>query len=255
MTSAPDHRIEIIKLESIDSTNRYALENADALADLTLVAADQQTAGRGRQGREWISPSGVNLYATWLLKSWPYPAYQSTWLASVALIRTLKEYVPSLEVKVKWPNDLIIGNRKLAGLLAECRTTGNGAPVIALGMGLNINMSEQELSAISPPAVSVFSASGVKINRSFFNESLAFHLISLYLIGIHSGIEPIFQEWKSLNALNGCDVEFTNPRGERCSGIVRDVTFDGEIVIETAEGQQSFQCGDIALNRESLQVI
>lgn len=251
--STPEIKAEIVSLETVDSTNRYVIEHAETLADLTLVTADSQTAGRGRQGRVWISPPDQNVYATWLLKSWPYPAYQATWLASLALIHTIREFT-DLPVRIKWPNDLLIGQRKLAGLLAECRSGEGACPIIALGMGINVNMSENDLLTIETPSISLFSASGMKINRSFFNESLAFHLVRLYLIGIHSGAETLYAEWRQYQALLNHPVIFTDPAGKKQRGIVQDVPFNGDIVLETDSGVKTYQCGDITFDKSSFPI-
>lgn len=252
MAERSDYQVRVLTLETVDSTNRYGMDHAQELEDFTLVTADSQTAGRGRQGRLWVSPPQSNLYATWVLKNWPYPAYQATWLASLALLAAIREIVPSVKAWIKWPNDLMVGNRKLAGLLAECRAMPGQFPVIALGMGLNINLSETELEAIDSPAISLFVASGSKINRKFFIETLAIHLMRLYLIGTHSGMQSLYMEWRKHNRLLGQPVDFSDPSGRTQRSVVKDVTFSGEIVLENESGTAAWQCGDISLNKKTL---
>ncbi|HEY9162466.1 MAG TPA: biotin--[acetyl-CoA-carboxylase] ligase [Desulfomonilia bacterium] len=121
---------EFIKLASIDSTNRYALDYGKPFA---AVTAEKQEAGRGRRGHQWYSPEG-NLYLTITL---PGMDTRYTVLAGVAAREAIADILPTEEPLIKWPNDILIRGRKVAGILCESR-----ASITAVGIGVNINQIE-----------------------------------------------------------------------------------------------------------------
>jgi len=134
---------EHIELDTVDSTNRYAL---DAGREGLLITAREQTAGRGRQGRMWFSPPGANIYLTLAIRN-PDPRYPL--VAGAAVREALSGLLgDAAGVKIKWPNDILILNRKVCGILCEARGT-----IAALGVGVNVNQSDWpdglENSAIS----------------------------------------------------------------------------------------------------------
>jgi BirA family biotin operon repressor/biotin-[acetyl-CoA-carboxylase] ligase len=119
--------------QSIDSTNRYLLERAAAGEPEGVVAvADEQTAGRGRLGRSWIAPSGAALLVSVLLR--PELAPERVHLVTLAAALAALDALPAAGARVKWPNDVVIGDRKLAGILAETDRAG----AVVVGMGLNV---------------------------------------------------------------------------------------------------------------------
>lgn len=127
---------------ALDSTNDRALELLEAGApEGTLVVAEEQTRGRGRRDRVWHSPAGVSLYASLLLR----PAIAANSLPLVPLCaatgtaRALEEWGGLQGVSIKWPNDLLLGGKKLAGILAEARGDA-GSPAVVVGLGMNVNV-------------------------------------------------------------------------------------------------------------------
>ncbi len=124
-----------------DSTNARAMELAErGSLHGTLVCADAQTAGRGRLGRKWVSPPAINLYLTMILRPpiEPFLAPQLTLVAAIALAQGVED-VTGLSCKLKWPNDLYIGGRKAAGILAEMAADPDCVRHVAIGIGLNVN--------------------------------------------------------------------------------------------------------------------
>lgn len=263
-----DMKVTMVDVDSVDSTNTYVMKNGDELPDLTLFSAQKQTAGKGRQGRVWVSDSSENLYTTFLMKSWPYAPYQATWLASLAIQEVIHEFAPGVESWIKWPNDIMVGNCKLAGILAESRISQDAPPYIALGMGINLNLSETEVASISPTPTSLniliknlknipnspLFLNNFKINRTFFKEKLAISLIRVYFKALEFGISSIFKDWSSQNGLINRSVIFTLPNGTEDRGTVQGVTEDGEIVIQTDSGVHPYSCGDIQLSKELFKI-
>ena len=129
---------EVRRFGEIDSTNRWLVEQASAGAPAGLVAvADHQTAGRGRLGRTWEAPPGSNLLMSLLLRPAGLPAERRHLVVAtvaVAAVRALEALDAGVQAGIKWPNDLVVEDRKLAGVLAEA--TGDGAVVVGIGMNL-----------------------------------------------------------------------------------------------------------------------
>ena len=136
---------DLVYLAVTDSTNRVAMEMAENGATHgTVVVADAQTAGRGRMGRRWVSPAGKNLYVSLLLRP-PVPAVDAPQLALVAGV-ALADAVEAVGVPaaLKWPNDLYCRGRKAAGILAEMASGPDGVRHVVIGVGLNVNVEEED---------------------------------------------------------------------------------------------------------------
>ena len=145
------------RLDSVDSTNTWAKRHASHFApdEFAIITADVQTAGRGRFERRWFSPKGKNLYLSLaffisLSKLAPFGYSQ---LAALALKEVLQE--EGVMVKLKWPNDLLVNDKKISGILTEIHTL-DSQTLIVMGVGLNINMDEEELATIDRPATSMY---------------------------------------------------------------------------------------------------
>jgi len=138
-------RAEVVVLDVTESTNRVAAEMADrGCPHGSIVVADAQTAGRGRMGRRWVSPPGKNIYLSMLLRP-PVPADAVPRLSLVAGL-ALADAVESLGVPahLKWPNDLYLDGKKAAGILAEAASDPAGVRHLVLGVGVNVNMEEED---------------------------------------------------------------------------------------------------------------
>ncbi|MEG1979473.1 MAG: biotin--[acetyl-CoA-carboxylase] ligase, partial [Victivallaceae bacterium] len=200
---------KLLFLENVDSTNTYAKNNFDQLEDGTLVVAETQSAGRGRLGRVWVSPPGVNIYASFVMKNCqnPFGATQVLSLGALKMLRALPG-AEKLPLWIKWPNDLYCGDRKLAGVLCEGVLSRHG--VIA-GIGINLNLSPSELEKISQPAISMSAATGMKYNLKKTIAALDKSIKECYII-YNSCEKDIFSEWKSNNYLVGHQVKIDNGR-------------------------------------------
>ena len=142
-TQTLGHRIEL--RDQINSTNREAVALAHAGVEHgTVVVADSQTEGRGRLSRQWFSPPGVNLYCSIVIKKTINADRLAEWLSWLPLMTALAaaesiETVAAAHVAVKWPNDLLIAERKVGGILCESGTVARSGPFQVIGIGLNIN--------------------------------------------------------------------------------------------------------------------
>ena len=242
--------INLLELETVDSTNTYAKNNFDVLADGTLICAEMQTAGRGRLGRCWISPAGVNIYASLVMKQINQPFY-ATAAASLAAQEMLLQAFPRGDFFIKWPNDIYSGHKKIAGILCEAVSDAYGIAGVIAGIGVNINLEQRELDRIDQPAASLLSLSGRKFDVKTLILSLKDRLAEYYGIYL-SEPEKLFAEWKSRNRIVGRRVSLTDPNGKSHRVRVLDIAETGELIAEENGMKYEFNCGDVTLRQEDL---
>ncbi|MBN1928060.1 MAG: biotin--[acetyl-CoA-carboxylase] ligase [Chlorobiaceae bacterium] len=157
-----------IELESVDSTNIRALALArEGAVEGTVVVADSQTGGRGRMRRAWVSPPGVNLYCSIVLRP-PLPSFrvpEIPLLAAAAIHEAASQEYPELKLFIKWPNDILAGGRKVCGILCEMESEPDCAHFVVVGFGLNVNLDPvpEELQGI---ATSLCIETGRKLSRA-----------------------------------------------------------------------------------------
>lgn len=154
-------QVEKISFETIESTSSWAKQNLTKLAPGTihLVRAEEQTAGYGRRGHNWLSPKGKNLLVTFAFALTDEVPSLLCHKLCLSLTQTLE--TSSLPAKIKWPNDVLLEGKKVAGVVCEI-VDG----VAYLGLGLNVNTTAEELAPITPPATSLFAASGKEWDRN-----------------------------------------------------------------------------------------
>lgn len=233
---------------SIDSTNRRAAElgRAGARAPL-LVLADEQTAGRGRQGRTWESPRSENFYGSFLLRPDVAPARipPLTLVAALAVRDAIEEMaVPG--ASIKWPNDLLLDGRKTAGILTEMESAASGVAFVVIGIGVNLNLQAEEIPAeLADKATSLAIASGRPVDRAAFVAALSNHLLRRLPAFVTDGFEPFRGEYEAHHALGGREVEVAGSGGER--GRVVGVDADGALVLETSAGRRAVHAGEVSL--------
>lgn len=152
---------EIIRLESVDSTNRFARQLArEGAAHGTLVIAREQTAGRGRRGRSWISPAGDGLFMSLILRPADYDAARSLSLQAALAVARAIHRATALDARIKWPNDIVIAGRKVCGMILEMDQTDAGLSVV---LGVGINLHQQAFPAeIAQTASSLDLLSGMR---------------------------------------------------------------------------------------------
>lgn len=220
-------RIELF--DCLPSTNREAVQLAQAKVEHgTVVIADSQTAGRGRLSRSWFSPAGVNLYCSIILSA-TRPAERLTeWLSWLPLISALAaaeaiEQVSSVQVSVKWPNDLLISERKVGGILCESGTGAGSGPFQIIGIGLNVNGDRGDWSAdLRDSATSICQERKVVVDRN--------RLLAQLLLELEHCLDELAVHGTSRLAL---------AYHQRCSTIgitVRATLASGEVIVGLAEG-------------------
>jgi len=245
MQAAP----EILRLSEVDSTNRYAMKNFDALADGTLVAAEFQTAGKGRQDRTWVSPPRENIYASFVMKNLAPPVSNASIIASLGALQMLRNTAPGVKFWIKWPNDICCGLKKIAGILCENKLSSASSGMVA-GIGININMPQSTLDAIDQPATSLSVETGRKFNLQAGVTALADSLRGYYA-DYSRAPRQLFNLWKQENLLIGKAVEIFDPGQKLLQGRIVDIGESGEIYFETGGGTVKFYSGDIRIRKDS----
>lgn len=246
-----DRRIgkEIVALKETTSTNQVAFRLAEEGAvEGTVVVADQQSAGKGRLGRIWHSPAGINLYCSVILRPpiQPVAAPQLTFLSVIAVARAVEKLTP-LKTRIKWPNDLLINGAKVAGLLNEMSAETDKVNFVILGIGVNLNMPREQFPAeLRHPATSLLIESGEKIDRTEFTRVLLEELDELYAGFLAAGYAPARQEWLERSALNGALVTVTDHGTQKC-GRVTGIDEFGALLLDSGEQILS---GDVVIGGE-----
>lgn len=239
---------DIVYFSEVDSTNVQAQRLAEQGAlDGTVVVADSQSAGKGRLGRRWDSPPGVNLYTSVILRPAisPLRAAQLTFVAAVAVARAIKESC-GLQVQVKWPNDLLLHGRKVAGLLSEMSAESERIHYVVLGIGINVNLDPAHLPAdLRYPATSLKAAAGAHCPRACLARHLFQHLDVLYQEYLQSGFSPIARYWEALCAWRGRRVEVDRGQ-DRIQGLFSGIDDNGALLIDAgAEEPLKIYAGDV----------
>lgn len=234
-----------IPFQIIDSTNTWAHQNLDQLEPnkVTCVIAEEQTKGRGRELREWVSPPG-NVYCTFCFQlakdTRNVPSVAQVIGYSAALV--LQKY--KLYPQIKWPNDVLIDGKKIAGIL--CETIFNKDHVqVLLGIGLNVNLEQTVIDEIDQPATSM----SLELGKSFSVEEIYVELREQFLKDLETfkknNFSPFQTPIQSMLAYKGQEIELTRGK-EIISGICHSVSCAGELNIELDSGEmKTISSGEI----------
>lgn len=229
---------KIIHHDVTDSTNRRAMALAAGGApEGTLVVAETQTGGRGRRGRVWFSPAGDNIYASVILRPTipPGQAPRITLMAAVALAEALRKQT-ELPARIKWPNDILISGKKIAGILTEISTDMDRVDYVVIGLGVNVNTRAADLpSDIARLATSVRIAGGRRVSRAALLRSILESIDACYAQFQVEGFSPIMDRWRRHNNVIGQRVT-VDMLGTRHTGVVENVDDDGVLILRTDDG-------------------
>ncbi|HDP79385.1 MAG TPA: biotin--[acetyl-CoA-carboxylase] ligase [Spirochaetes bacterium] len=239
-------------LQETGSTNHEAAVLADQGApEGTIVIAERQTRGRGRRERNWYSPAGKNIYFSLILRPSISPAQapKLTLLAAVAAAETLS-VLTGLDVRIKWPNDLLVGDRKIAGILTEMSAGMEAVNHVIMGIGLNINTPPESFpDEIRDIATSLRAETGGDFPRALVLGTLLESLELYYHLFLSGGFPNILVRWKELSGIVGKKIQ-VNGVNSRVAGTVLDVDGDGVLLLKDDEGLvHRIFSGDVILPR------
>lgn len=236
----------LVSLQSVDSTNRLALDLAEqAGANRTWVLSEVQRAGRGRQGRVWISPPG-NLYASLLLVS-PCAMADTPklgFVAGVALAETLADLNIPGDVRLKWPNDVLVGEAKLAGMLLEGRMLAANKQAVAIGIGLNVT-DAPEVEGRQTTSLAALGSSATR--RDVFRLLSDRMASTLKTFANGSGFFAIREAWSRRALAPGTRITVKLASGER-AGRFAGIDAQGRLILDASDGVIHVEAGDVFLD-------
>lgn len=232
---------EVLHFREIDSTSAFLLREAAFLADGTVAVAEHQSAGRGRLGRSWIEPRGSSILLSLLLKE---PSASplitgATMLACVAACEAIDASVDDVRPRVRWPNDLVVGERKLGGVLAESTPLPGDAETRALVIGIGLNCLQQAGhfdEALAGRATSLELVSRHPIDRTPVLSALL-RTLDARLAPARVDGECLFAAWRQRSADIGRTLSVV-AAGEALCGRVIDIGPEGDLLLELPTGQQ-----------------
>lgn len=237
----------VIVLDKIDSTNSYA-QSLDNPIDSTVVIANCQTKGRGRDNREWKSFEEKNISISIILD---YPRDKNhLGLLSILSANSIVEALEELNIKpqVKWPNDVLVGQKKISGILSESSFKNNKSTSIIIGVGINVNCTSDDFSVdnfeyrLEP--TSILLESGNSIER----EDLIVRFLAFYFKWLKEfksrNYNKIIDFWKSKWGDSGKEISIISNR-KKISGIMMDINKNGELILDVAGKVEVVNSGEI----------
>ncbi len=231
----------IVHYDEVSSTQDIAAELArGGAAEGTLVIAEMQKGGRGRKGRSWVSLPEGGIYLSLILRPnlMPSQIVQIPLIAGVALTKAIRETVP-LQPMIKWPNDIIIGKKKVGGILTEMSSEIDGVNYIVLGIGLNVNIPASLLAEQTAGiATSLIDEYGAYISRAKLVQCFLSEFEIIYTKFLASGFSSVRDEWKALNNTIGSWVKVSDG-GEEIEGEALDIDNDGFLLVRKESGDVS----------------
>lgn len=233
-------------LPVVDSTNQYLMDRIGSLRSGEACVAEFQQAGRGRRGRQWFSPFGSNLYLSmyWRLEQGPAAAVGLSLAVGIVMAEVLRE-LGAKEVKVKWPNDLYINDRKLAGILVELTGKTGDAANVVIGAGINLAMRDPDSSVVNQRWANLMEG-GLKIDRNLLVARLLTALRNTLGQFEQQGLAPFVSRWRALD--NFIDRPVKLLMGERqIFGIARGIDKQGALLLEQNGEVTPFIGGEISL--------
>ena len=238
--------MKVIKLEKVDSTNNYAKSNIDNFADKTIIYALSQTSGRGRLTRSWVDLGDGNLFMSIVLK--PSDNYKDlysnvTQYLSVSLCKILESY--GLKPEIKWPNDVLVDGKKIAGILSEAVISGSTLKGIIVGIGVNLNANSEDVDAIPNKIATALNLElGKEVDLDVFMSELTEEFFNDYDAFLENGFEFIKRDYICRNCFLNKELNvqvFDNVE----TGLAKSINDRGELVLLKEDKELVLTIGDI----------
>jgi len=233
-------------LKSIDSTNSYLMQQ-EPITGISVCFAEFQTAGRGRRGRQWVSPFASNIYLSLKLSiSSGLGAFEGISLAvGVAVAHALNE-LGVTDVQLKWPNDVLWSGKKLGGILIEVTGDPSGVCSLVVGLGLNLKTEKSMADVIDQPWVALDKILAAPHSRNCVAACLLNHIVPMLNDYEAQGFVRYKSEWEALNAHANQMVDLFMG-SVQTSGLIRGVNTAGALLLETDKGLEVFHGGEVSL--------
>lgn len=237
-------RVEYV--ERIDSTNNYAKKLADAGApEGTLVIAEEQTGGRGRLNRSFLSPYAQGLWFSLILRPHVSPLEVSklTLLAAVAVTQVLRK-AGLIDCGIKWPNDVLVNGKKVVGILTELNASVEQINYVVMGIGINTGIQKKKIPRDLKKIVTSFAIENVDVKRNELLKEILAAFERLYFTVAEQGFTSVLEEWKRLSCMLGKEVEVSSI-DRVFKGKAVDLDECGNLLVETSAGMERVLAGDI----------
>ena len=236
---------------TVDSTNSVLLARQNCpFGACDVLLAEYQTAGRGRRGRAWLAPPGgsICLSLAWAFREVPQDLGALGLVIGVCALRALRE--SGLEdVRLKWPNDIVVDGNKLGGILIELRAESAGPASVVIGIGLNVALGARVLEAVGETGVSatdLITAGLKQPSRNALAAALISQMVRGLLVFEKEGLQPFAEEWRAADALRGRQIDVHTLEGV-ARGVARGIDLHGALVVETPQGVRRFVSGDVTV--------
>lgn len=234
----------------VDSTNTRAMEwLRGGHSGRALFLAEKQRSGRGRRGRRWESPLARNLTMSLV---WPIAHIRQaqegfSLVVALSLVESMRDMglQGSGKLRVKWPNDVWLGEAKLAGILLELHGGSSGPYHVVIGVGVNVQLPEKALTDIEQPAGDLYSQGNSQLNRNQLIARILNTLERNLTLLDSKGFAYFRKRWQELDRLQGRQVEVVG-HGDHAVGIVRGVSDSGALILEMETGERHFTGGEVA---------
>ncbi len=243
---------ELLFFETVHSTNAVAVDLVEkGHQEGTVIIANGQTGGKGRLGRVWFSPPGKNLYMSVILKPQisPRRAALLTLMSAVACASAVRR-LSSLPISIKWPNDIVVGDRKLGGILTETKADMDRIHYAVLGIGINVNLETGDLpDSLRAHATSIKHETGMSHSRTEFATEILWELDTWYGILLKMGGAPLIEEWLRLTSTVGQAVRVV--AGDRThEGLAEGIDDEGLLIVRLSDNSLlKVAAGDVQLLR------
>jgi len=244
---------EIIFHETVDSTNALAMELAEkGIPHGSVIIADNQSKGKGRLGRIWFSPRNANVYMSVIIRPEmePKDATLLTIMSAVSCARAIGNSA-GLEVKIKWPNDLMASGKKIGGILTEMKSDQDRIIFAVIGIGINVN---SRLDTFPPDVRSIATSiteelGGKEFSRTLIAAEILKELEHWFKVLIKTGRPQLISEWKKLSSTLGKKVRVVSGK-DTFTGIAEDIDDEGRLTLKLSSGiLKTISAGDVTMLR------
>lgn len=243
------NRCALHVLDTVESTNTVAMRHAHRKAPAgTVIAAELQTEGRGRMGRRWHAGLGTGLTFSMLWQFAQGAGFLSglSLATGIAVVRGLTR-LGAADIRLKWPNDILWHDRKLAGILLEVQGDALGPSTVVIGIGLNIRPVRQSVTPLDQPVADLEEICGRVLDRNRVLGVVLVELVAVLDAFSRSGFGPLRHEWQRFHAHQNRAVVLRAPGAPAWHGIARGVGADGALIVETTRGQRHVHSGEVSL--------
>ena len=234
-------------LLSTRSTNQYVISRMSVSEGAMVCLAETQREGRGRRGRQWVSPFAANIYLSlgWRFNQLAASLDGLSLSVGLALVRAASS-IGVGGVGLKWPNDLLFDGQKVAGVLIEMVGELSGPVQVVIGIGVNVAMTSAQGKEIDQSWTTLSDISGRKISRNMMAAQIINQLVNILPQFEQGGFALFKDEWSQCDALQGLAVE-VNMAGRKVEGVARGVNGSGELLLETQVGLEPIRGGEVSV--------